>query len=131
MKKFVKVTTEIIADATRNIAYFISSNLKNFAIFTALLLPYTMYFIGQEAYAVKGEFCYGYELLIPAVIYVIIYFLKSYANKIGKGTTMPLPLKRFTTIDEDEVTIDQNRLQEIILYLADLENWLERKGLLK
>lgn len=131
MKKFFKVTTEIIADALHNIAYFISSNLKNFAVFLGLLLPYAMYFIGQHSYSVKGKMCVGYELIIPVAIYIVICFMKSYANRIGKGTTIPIPTKRFTEIDDDEVTIDQNRLQEIILYLADLENWLERKGLLR
>ena len=37
----------------------------------------------------------------------------------------------FTEVDDyGEVSIPNNRIQELILYLADLEDWLERKGLL-
>ena len=74
--------------------------------------------------------------IIVDVVRAVDYFitsnlLRSYANKIGKGTTIPVPDKRFTEVDDyGEVSIPNNRIQELILYLADLEDWLERKGLL-
>lgn len=90
-----------------------------------------MYFIGQKVCADRGQVTVGSELFIPIVVCVIIYYLRSYANKIGKGTTIPVPEKRFTEVDDyGEVSIPNNRIQELILYLADLEDWLERKGLL-
>ena len=79
----------------------------------------------------KNDITVGLEILIPIVFIILIFYLKSTANKLGKGTTIPIPDKRFTKIDDDgEVTIENKRIQELILYVADLEDWLERKGLL-
>lgn len=131
MKRFVKITLEIILDVVRAAAYFITHNLRNLARLLNLILPYAMYFIGQRVYADRGQFAVGFELFIPIIVCVIIYYIRSYANKIGKGYTIPVPDKRFTQIDDyGEVSISNNRIQELILYLADLEDWFERKGLL-
>lgn len=131
MKRFIRITLEIILDIVRAVAYFITHNLRNFAWLLNLILPYVMYFIGQKACADRGQVAVGSELFIPIVVCVIIYYLRSYANKIGKGHTIPVPDKRFTQVDDyGEVSIENKRIQELILYLADLEDWLERKGLL-
>jgi hypothetical protein len=131
MKRFLRITLAIIIDAVRAIDYFITNNLRNFAWLLNFILPYLMYLVGQNVCASRGYLAVGGELLIPIIFCVIIYYLRSYANKIGKGTTIPVPDKRFTEVDDDgEVSIPSNRIQELILYLADLEDWLERKGLL-
>lgn len=58
-------------------------------------------------------------------------FLKGYSDRIGKGDIAPIPMKRFTDKEEDGlVTVRQDRVQEMILYLADVEDWLERKGMM-
>lgn len=131
MKRFIRITLEIILDIVHAVIYFVTHNLRNFAQLLNLILPYVMYFIGQKVCANRGQVTVGSELFIPIVVYVIIYYLRSYANKIGKGMTIPVPEKRFTEVDDyGEVSIPNNRIQELILYLADLEDWLERKGLL-
>ena len=131
MKRFIRITLEIILDIIRAVTYFITHNLRNFAWLLNLILPYVMYFIGQRVCADRGQVAVGSELFIPIVACVIIYYLRSYANKIGKGHTIPVPEKRFTEVDDyGEVSIENKRIQELILYLADLEDWLERKGLL-
>lgn len=131
MKKFIKITIEIILDIMKAITYFITNNLRNFARLLNLALPYIMYLVGQKACEIRGKIAIGSELFIPIVVYIVIYYIRSYANKIGKGHTIPIPDKRFTEVDDyGEVSIENNRIQELILYLADLEDWLERKGLL-
>lgn len=131
MKRFLRITLAIIIDVVQAVDYFITSNLRNFAWLLNFILPYLMYLVGQNICASRGYLAVGGELLIPIIFCVIIYYFRSYANKIGKGTTIPVPDKRFTEIDDDgEVSIRNNRIQELILYLADLEDWFERKGLL-
>lgn len=131
MKKFLRVLMEVTADALCGFAYFIENNLTNFANVLNLILPYLMYLIGQYVALDRGEFATGGELFIPVIFVVITYYLKSSANKLGKGITVPVPEKRFTQVDDDgEVNVENRRVQELILYLADLEDWLERKGLL-
>lgn len=131
MKRFLKITFAIITDVVRAIGYFITNNLRNFARILEFILPYIMYVIGQDVCAERGKIAFGGELFVPIMFCAIIYYIRSYANKIGKGNTIPVPEKRFTEVDDDgEVSIPNNRIQELILYLADLEDWLERKGLL-
>lgn len=122
---------EIIKNWLAEITYVIKSNLRTYAKLLNALLPYAMYFIGQYVFSKRGEIAIGSELFIPIIICIITYFIKSYANKIGKGTTIPIPHKRFTEVDDnDEVSVEHDRIQELLLYTADLEDWLERKGLL-
>ncbi len=129
--RFIKIMNSIVNDMINSIRYFVKSNIRNFASLLNLILPFVMYAIGQEVFKEREKFAVGGEIFIPIAVFVLIYFIKAYANKVGKGTTIPVPEKRFTEVDDDgEVSIENNRLQELILYVADLEDWLKRKGLL-
>lgn len=131
MKKFLRILIEITLEALYSVGYFIKSNLRNFATILNIALPYVMYFIGQYVATDRDKIAVGGELFVPILFIILIFYFKSTANKLGKGTTIPLPDKRFTKVDDDgEVSIENKRVQELILYLADLEDWLERKGLL-
>ena len=131
MKKFLRIILEIIAEAIKGISLFIANNLRNFANMLVLIAPYLMFFVGQAVYKERGYISVGGELFIPILFLIVVYIIRSFANKIGKGITIPVPSKRFTEVDDDgEVNIRQDRIQELILYVADLEDWLERKGLL-
>lgn len=131
MKKILRIIVEITHETIVSVGYFIKSNLRNFATILGVILPYVMYFIGQQSVIDRGKITVGGEILVPIIFMTIIFYLKSTANKLGKGTTIPVPEKRFTKVEDDgEVTVENRRIQELILYLADLEDWLERKGLL-
>lgn len=131
MMRFLQIVGEIVSEAIAGVLLFIGNNLRNIANILNIVCPYVMYLLGQYAFGSRGEFNVGAELFIPLVFAVVIYLTRQFANKIGKGTTIPVPQKRFTSVDEDgEVSVNQNRLQELILYTADVEDWLERRGLL-
>ena len=132
MKKIGRMFIEILYDIIFAIGYFIENNLKNFATLLSIMLPFIMLLIGQAVALKRGSFAIGSEILIPPFIGVIIYFIRSFANKLGKGITVPIPKKRFTEVDNEtgEVNILNDRVQELILYVADLEDWLQGKGLL-
>ena len=131
MREIGGIVASIVSDVIYSVTLFVKENLRNFANLLILLSPFVSLLVGQEVYKERGKFAIGGEIFIPICILIFAYFLISYANKIGKGTTIPVPAKRFTEIDDDdEVSIENNRLQELILYMADLEDWLERKGLL-
>lgn len=131
MKRFFRIFVEVLFDAVSAVIYFVESNLRNFANVLNIVCPYVMYLIGQHVFSFRGKFNVGGELLIPLIFTVVIYLIRQFANKIGKGITVPVPQKRFTSIDDEgEVSISQSRLQELILYVADVEDWLERHGLL-
>lgn len=129
--KIIRIIGEITFEAFYCFARFIESNLRNFAAILNVILPYVMYFIGQYVAIDRKCIAVGGELFVPILFTIFIYYLKSTANKLGKGITIPVPEERFTQVEDDgEVSIENKRVQELILYLADLEDWLERKGLL-
>lgn len=123
--KFIRITKEILIDAYFTIIYVVEKNINNLSNMLLFCLPYIMYFLG------KGKIEINKYMIIPVVMFLIIMFLKTYANKIGKGSTIPIPERRFTEVDEDgEVSVEVSRTQELLLWTADVEDWLHRKGLL-
>ena len=95
------------------------------------MLPYSMFYIGQYFYSLENKFIViDLILLLPIITYIIIYIIKGILKKTGNSkSTMPIPKHRFTVlIDDDEVVIKKGMLNELILYVYDLEEWLERKG---
>lgn len=131
MNNFLYVIWDCIKSAFITVIEFLKNNLRTFAMILEIVAPYIMYFIGQRLATDRGMIAVGGEIFIPLIISIVIGLLRGSANRIGKGITTPIPNKRFTTVSEDgEVSIDNDRIQEVILYLADLEDWLERKGLL-
>ena len=87
-----------------------------------------MWYLGAYLYEERGEFAVGGELFVPLVVFLVIYFVGSFANHIGKGERIPVPEKRFTEVDDGEVSVPVSRQDEMLFYLADLEDCLERKG---
>lgn len=118
---FFKITRDFINE----IIFYFRNNLMLLVNVIYLALPYVMYYFG-----LKEKINLVIVLIIPLFVIAFIYYLKAYANKIGKGKMPPIPVKRFTDVDEDgEVSVETDRIQELILYTADLEDWIERKGL--
>ena len=111
------------------VRYFVQINMRYFATIIAIVLPYAMYVIGQHMALDRGKFAIGSEVLIPVLVTIVVHYLRDVAN--NKGTRIPVPRKRFTEVSDDgEVTVERNRLQELLLYVADLEDWLHSKGML-
>lgn len=131
MNKGIKMLWEITREIGCSVLYFIESNLGYVANLVDIGLPYGMYLLGQTMVLERGKFAVGGEIFIPIAVCIVVYYMKEIANRCNKGKRIPIPRERFTEVDEDgEVSIDINRTQELILYVADLEDWLERRGLL-
>lgn len=129
MSKVWLAIVETIKEVFYNIAYVFKINIGHYATLIEFLIPYVMYLLGQNLALERGYFGIGGELFIPFVCWVVIYFARSVANKLNRGANIPRPTKRFTQVDEDGmVSVDQNRLEELLVYTADLEDWMERKG---
>lgn len=129
--KYLRVAAEVAIDILRTIGMWLLNNLRNFATILNILLPYLCLYLGQTVYQERGYFAVGGEIFIPVLTMLVIWYIRSFANKVGKGTTLPRPVKRFTEVSSDgEINIPQERLEELIIYMADLEDWMERKRLL-
>lgn len=132
MNKLFNIVYDATVEAIAAIIMFITDNLMNIVRILNLILPYFMYVIGKATLEARGDYTVGGEIFIPIMVVIINYYLKSTANKLGKGITVPVPTKRFTEVDDEngEVSVENDRLHELLLYVADLEDWLERKGIL-
>ena len=65
-------------------------------------------------------------VLAQAVCSIMSKYLK-YSEVEDAG--FPVPAKRFTSESKDgEVSIEKSRLQEMILYVSEVEDWLESSG---
>lgn len=133
VEKFFLIISSIICELIWSMLDTIGRSLRNVAVILNAILPYIMWYIGIYLYQQRGKFAVGGEIFIPLFVFLIIYFIKGYANRIGKGEKIPVPKKRFTQPGDDdgEVVVETSRTEEMILYLADLEDWLQRKGLLR
>lgn len=131
--KFVRITIDIILEVYYEILDIIGSNLRNVALILRTALPYLMWYIGADLYEQRGRFAVGGEIFIPLVVFVVSYYIRQYANRLGKGERIPVPEKRFTEQGEEdgEYTVETKRIEEMIIYMSKLEDWLQRKGLLK
>lgn len=131
MKRYLRVAADVVVEIFQSIFYWFISNLRTFATLLNIILPYLCLYVGQYCYNFRGRYGVGSEVFIPIIFAFIIHYLRSFANKIGKGSSIPKPVKRFTEVSDDgEVSIPQERLEELIIYMADLEDWMERKKLL-
>lgn len=108
-----------------DILIWFKDNLRVFIGLIQISIPYLMYWLGY-----KQGFMVAF-LIIPILSFLIQVIMNRTNDKIGKGREIPIPESKFTQEDSDgEVSIDTNRLQEMILYVADVESYLERKHLI-
>ena len=126
-----EILKSVMVEMFNTFKYVLSTSIFPISKILVFILPYLMLLVGVTIYKDLGLYMKVFFLIIPVLISLFSYLLKSIANKIGKGEAPPIPYKRFTSDDGDgEVSIEHSRIQELILFVFDYEEWLERKGLL-
>lgn len=128
MTELFNIILEGFQRAFKATAYFIKYNLKKLSKGVLVALPFIMYYLGTRYGLSKDGIAMW--IIIPLFVFglsaMINWIAKNYENKVD----LPVPIKRFTRVDEDgEVTIETKRLQELIVWLSEYEDWLERKGI--
>lgn len=125
----------LLGSLVKTIGWYLSKILSNFGFvityLTYVLILFT-YFVGNGCVLIEDDV----DLLNIAVITLMMILIRIAAFCLKEVSPVkdgiPIPEKRFTEIDKDDgmVSVDNNRIQELLLYVADLEDSLERKGLL-
>lgn len=129
--KLMHMIKDITMEVLYTIKYTAISSSYNVATLMLVVLPYAMYVMGQWAALERGYIGFGGEIFVPVVVGVLAYYMKEIGNRCNKGKSIPVPNVRFTSVDPDgEVSIEQSRLNELILYTADLEDWFTKRGML-
>lgn len=120
MKKALEPAKEFI----RYLGYYLKNNMFAIICVVQALLPGSVFVIGCNI----GKESLHYVFII-LVCQIILFYIKRIMVNIGSGDEVPVPRKRFTQMNTDgEVTVRVDRTQELILYVCDVENYLERKG---
>lgn len=129
--KLLHMIKDITMEVLCTIKYTAISSSYDIATLMLVVLPYAMYILGQRVALERGYIGFGGEAFVPVVIGVLAYYMREIGNRYNKGKSIPVPSKRFTSVDPDgEVSIEQSRLDELILYTADLEDWFAKRGML-
>lgn len=127
---YLKAFRSSISELYHQFKYFISINIKYLIKFIDISIPYIYAYISILLYRERNNnLIIGYEVLIPIIAYIILSVLNSFLNKINRGYDIPLPRERFTILnDNGNVSVDNSSINDIILYLYDLEEYLKSKG---
>lgn len=103
----------------------IVKNIRSIKDAFLLVSPFTVKLLA-------GYFGYSEEVALLTV-FMIGLMLELFSivedfNSVG-ASGFPLPSKKFTTENEDgEVFVEKRRLQEMILYVCEVEDYLESHG---
>ncbi|WP_291632255.1 hypothetical protein [Clostridium sp.] len=119
---------EILKQWITEFVYSLKCNLGIiFRIFSVINIYFGIY-LAIRAYQFRGSFQLGFELLIPMLVYILIAFYKKKLRQYNFGVEIPIPRKRYTTKTDTLIQINEEDLKEIILYLANVEDYLRDNG---
>ena len=111
--------------------YYLEKTICLWSTAVNLACPYCMWYVTVELYNARGEFKVGGEIFIPVLFIFISNVLRNLTVRRNLGNAIPVPRKRFTKEEgSGEYSIEEDRIQEMILYVADVEEYLSRKGML-
>ena len=128
LSDLVASITEIIND----IFYYLGRTMVVWPALLNIICPYVMWYLIIYLYGIRGEFKIGGEVFVPLAFFIIGNILRNLSVRRNHANSIPIPRKRFTQEEGyGEYSVEQARINEMILYVAEVENYLERKGLLK
>lgn len=131
MKKYTKALSDSFVDLVITFFRFDINLVKTLTSLYPLWFPYVCLFIGEYVYKIRNGFSIGGEIFLPLIVFIVICYAKKFLNRIGKGERIPVPESRFTSVSDDgEVTMERERLEELMVYVSELEDYLENKSLL-
>lgn len=121
-KRFLKKAVEPAAEIMSQILYSVKKGLNEISVVMEILAPVI---ISASCKSIV-------EMLICSLVFV---FIIGYIRALGRnlnGTLesgMPVPKKKFVSADKNGfVSFNDNIAQEAILYLYELQEYLEKKG---
>ena len=109
--------------------FWIKQNAQLIITFVDMLMPLIAILTCDAIDGPQGPFI---SLSICLIVQLILCVLRHFYAWMRERTDMPKPERRFTKEEKDgEVTIEYSRLQELILFMDDYENWLEANALVE
>lgn len=124
-----KIFRRMLRDAYFNFRSFMRRNCDSFASVMVAICPFLFLYLGIDGYIKRGCFAWGGEWFLGIFWVLAIWALRSYARHVNRSTCVPIPTERFTRLDTDgSYSVEYDRIYELVLFVADYEDWLERMG---
>lgn len=125
-----KIFRRMLRDAYENFVMFMRRNCDSFAGVMVAICPFLFLWLGIDGMARRGYFAIGGEWFLGLFWVLAIWALRSYARHVNRSSYIPVPLERFTEYDAESnsFSVSQDRLYELVSFMADYEDWLERQG---
>ena len=109
--------------------WFFYRNMESFGNALVFCAPFVTGILAAVMTAQRGYLAFGGEYVLAILMLIIGSVLRYLGGEDGQGTGIPVPPRRYTTRDRSgDVSINEGDLNEVILYLADLEDNLEANG---
>lgn len=119
-----KSFSRIVDGAKHSATQFARYNARFLAGFVVALIPVMFYVLGYFRISVVVA------TATAATVILLVWILRKYATIHNRSDGIPKPPIRFTTVLPDgSVSMDTARVQEMMVFVADYEDWLERSGL--
>lgn len=118
---------EFIETMRARIKSWLKQNASLLLTIVDMLVPLVAVLISMNLEGLRGLII---SLVVCLIVQSILGVSRHYYAWARERTDMPKPDKRFTREEDGgEVTIEYARLQELILFMDEYENWLEANNL--
>lgn len=122
----LKALWTVLLEMLYSFKYNVVKELDKIAVIIEIAIPVVL----SQLYADITKL-----IIVSIVMTVIVHYITKVGKKLNNETygDLPLPRYRMTKIDSDGFVsmIDQDDLQELILYMNEVEQYLTKKGKLK
>ena len=121
-KGFVQTKVDSIRDFFE---YDCGKFCKWIAVIVFIATPFIVV-LHHEAYPDMTGGTIVFAVILEFLCYIFYELSKFYG---AEATEIPVPSERFTTVDKDGmVSVDKNRIQEMIIYVGEVEDYLSDAG---
>ena len=95
--------------------------MNKIAILIQILIPVILSGIEKNVFVLFG---------VSTLLYIVVVYIKEISYKLNSTTTkgIPIPYKSFIKTDGEVISINEEDMEEAMLYLADVEEFLKSKG---
>jgi hypothetical protein len=122
----LKALWTVLLEMLYSFKYNVVKELDKIAVIIEIAIPVVL----SQIYADITKL-----IIVSIVMTVIVHYITKVGQKLNNETygDLPLPRYRMTKIDSDGFVslIDQDDLQELVLYMHEVEQYLTKKGKLK
>lgn len=119
----------VFVETKAEVVTFLKVNLHFLPGLMRVVLAYVWMWLVFRTQNASEVLQVGIVLGGPVLMALVGKFAATWVDSLGQGDSIPVARKRFTSYSRSGVTIKKEDSHEIVAYLFELENYIDRKGL--